>query len=703
MFKKTGIVALTLLSLAACNNNTETDNENPLLQESNLPYQAPPFDKIEIVDFLPAFKVGMEQQLEEIDSITGIDVAPTFENTFVALEKSGQLLSRVQQAFNILTGANTNPELQEIHKEVAPLLAAHYDAIHLNEKLFEQIKTIYDKRKVLDLEPEDLRLVEYYYDQFVRAGANLPKETKARLKEINKKLASLSTQFNNKLLAAAKEGALAISDSTLLEGLSESQLKAAKQNAKDRDLPGKWVLTLQNTTQQPLLQDLNNRETRKKLFLHSWNRAAQNDSNDTRETIKQMAELRAEKAQLLGFSNYAGWKLQNQMAKTPETVFNFLNQLTVPAKAAAIEEAAALQQIIDNRGGDFKLEPYDWNYYAEILRKKKYDLDADSIRPYFELNSVLKNGVFYAANQLYGITFKEREDIPVWHEGVRVFELFNADGSSIGLFYVDYFKRDNKSGGAWMSNLVIQSHLLGQKPVIYNVMNIPKPAQGEPALLTFDQVNTMFHEFGHALHGFFANQKYPSLSGTSVARDFVEFPSQFNEYWALNPEVFANYAIHYKTGEPMPQELVDKIKKAAHFNQGYMVTELLEAALLDMQWHTIPASKEIKNVNDFEVKALQDAGIYIPVVPPRYRSSYFKHIWGSGYSASYYAYLWTNMLSANAFSWFQEHGGMTRENGQRFREMILSQGNTEDLAKMFREFVGHEPRVEPLQKELGLQ
>ncbi len=706
MFKKTAMVVTALLVLAACKNNKnnkESTHENPFMQPSELAFEAPPFDQIETSDFMPAFQKGMAEHLKEIEKIAGDTAAPTFENTLVAMEKSGQLLSRVDQVFGLLTSANTNPELQEIQEKVSPELAAHYDAIYLNPTLFKRIKAVYDKREHLNLDPESLRLTEYYYNRFVRAGANLSEADKTKLKKINKQLASLSTQFTNKLLAATKAGALVVEDTALLSGLSEGQLKTAKQNAESRGIADKWVLSLQNTTQQPLLQNLNNRETRIKLFQRSWTRAEQGDSNDTRNTITQMAELRAKKAALLGFPSYAAWKLQNQMAKTPETVEAFLDKLIGPATAKAKDEAAALQQIVDAENGSFQLLPSDWNYYAEILRKKKYDLNADSIKPYFELNSVLENGVFYAANQLYGISFKERKDLPVWQDDVRVFELTDKDGSSIGLFYCDYFKRDNKSGGAWMSNLVTQSNLLAQKPVIYNVCNFPKPAPGEPALLTFDDVITMFHEFGHALHGFFAEQQYPSLSGTSVARDFVEFPSQFNEHWALNPKILEHYAVHYKTGKPMPQELVDKIKKAGTFNQGYMLTELLAAASLDMQWHTLQASEKIAHVDSFELHALKKTGVYMELVPPRYRSSYFKHIWGSGYAAGYYAYLWTEMLSDDAFAWFQDHGGMTRENGQRFRDMILSQGNTKDLAEIYRDFVGHEPRIEPMLEDRGLK
>jgi peptidyl-dipeptidase Dcp len=703
MLKKTTISVLLLFVFVSCKDNKTAQKTNPLMQKSTLPFQAPPFDKIKPSDFLPAFKKGMEKQRKEVKKIAVDTAAPTFQNTFVALEKSGQMLTRVRQDFGILTSADTNPELQDIQQKVSPELAAHFDAIYLNPKLFQRVKTIYENRKNVGLDHESQRLVKYYYKKFVRAGADLPEKDKAKLKKLNEKAASLSTQFTNKLLAATKDGALVVDDTTKLRGLSENQIKAARQDAENRDLSDKWIIPLQNTTQQPDLAELKNREVRKKLFEHSWNRAEKSDSNDTRATIKELAEVRAKKAKLLGYPDYAAWKLQNQMAKNPQTVDHFLQQLVKPTKAAAKAETAELQKIINQKDGHFKLQPYDWNYYAQFLKKKKFALNTDSIRPYFELNNVLKNGVFYAANQLYGITFKERHDIPVWHKGVRVFDVYDKDGSSLGMFYCDYFKRDNKSGGAWMSNLVTQSRLLHQKPVIYNVANFPKPASGEPALLTFEQVTTMFHEFGHALHGFFADQEYPSLSGTQVARDFVEFPSQFNEHWALNPKVLKHYAIHYKTGKPMPQELVDKIKKTAHFNEGYLFTELLEAALLDMQWHTIPASQTIQNVDSFEVKALKNAHIYLPKVPPRYRSSYFMHIWGNGYAAGYYAYLWTEMLADDAFDWFQNHGGMTLENGQRFRDKILSRGHTESYQKMFKDFTGHKPEISPMLKDLGFK
>jgi peptidyl-dipeptidase Dcp len=703
------LLAAGVVFLAGCVNSGNRSGEsadtsgNPLMHASTLPFQAPPFDEIHNEDFKPAIEAGMQQQLEEVEKIANNPDAPTFANTLVPLEKSGTLLYRALNIFYALSGANTNPDLQRLEEEEAPKLAAHQDAIYLNTKLFQRIKTLYDQRESSQLDEESLRLVEYYYQNFILAGANLSDESKATLKKLNAELATLSAQFTNKLLAAAKNGALVVDDTAQLSGFSEGQLDAAAQDAKGRELAGKWLIPLQNTTQQPALASLQNRDVRHALFEASWTRAEKGDSNDTRATIARMAEIRAQQANLLGFPNFAAWKLQDQMAKTPEAVENFLSGLVPPATAKARKEAAKIQAVINQQHGGFTLEPWDWNYYAEKVRKAEFDLNEDEIKPYFVLDSVLENGVFYAANQLYGLTFKERHDLPVYQPDVRVFEVHDKDGSPLGLFYCDYFKRDNKSGGAWMSNLVEQSSLLGTKPVIYNVANFTKPAPGQPALLTFDDVTTMFHEFGHALHGFFASQKYRSLSGTNVARDFVEFPSQFNEHWALDPKVLRHYAVHYKTGEPMPQALVDKIKKAATFNQGYALTELLAAAELDMEWHTIPASDSIKNVDDFEKEALKKNKIDLPQVPPRYRSSYFLHIWGNGYAAGYYAYLWTEMLDDDAYGWFEAHGGLSRENGQRFRDMILSRGNTVDYGTMFRNFTGHDPKIEPMLKDRGLQ
>jgi len=690
--------------LASCNNkggqsaagNTDSTS-NPLLTQSTLPYEAPPFDKIKDADFKPAIEQGMKEHLAEIEKIANNPDAPTFDNTLVAMEKSGVLLTRVNRIFGALAGANTDSILQKIQEDEAPKLAQHQDTIHLNSKLFKRIETIYNNRAQLKLDAESARLVEVYYQQFVLAGAKLSDADKETFKKLDEQEASLSAKFTNKLLAAAKAGGVAINDTTQLAGLSQGEKDALANKAT-----GKWLIALQNTTQQPLLQSLSNRDTRQKLFEASWNRAEKSDSNDTRSTIVQIAKIRAEKAKLLGFANFATWTLQDQMAKTPDAVDKFFAQLVPAATAKATNEAADIQKVIDAQKGGFKLQPWDWNYYAEQLRKQKYNLDENEVKPYFELNNVLQNGVFYAANQLYGLTFKERHDIPVYQKDVRTFEVIDKDGSTIGLFYCDYFKRDNKSGGAWMDNMVGQSKLLGTKPVIFNVCNFTKPAAGQPALISFDDVTTMFHEFGHALHGFFASQQYPTLSGTNVARDFVEFPSQFNEHWALYPQVFKHYAVNYKTGQPMPQALVDKIKKAAKFNQGYALTELLAAASLDMQWHELSADAPLQDADKFEMAALTKTGLNLPQVPPRYRSSYFLHIWGNGYAAGYYAYLWTEMLDDDAFSWFTENGGLTRANGQRFRDMILSRGNTIEYGKMFSDFRGHAPDIKPMEKNRGL-
>lgn len=706
---KVPLVAM-LAILTSCQNNSKKSTaddttlspSNPFLNQSKLPYQAPDFDHIKDSDFKPAFEEGMKIHLEEIHKIANNTEAPTFENTLVAMEKSGEMLTRVNRIFGLLTGANTNDNLQKLQEEIAPKLAAHQDAISLNPELFKRIESIYNTREKLKLDSESKRLIEYYYQTFVLAGAKLSETDKTNLKKLNEQEASLSAKFSNQLLAAAKAGALVVNDKAELAGLSEGELAAAAQAAKANKLEGKWMLPLQNTTQQPSLQMLSNRTTRQKLFDASWNRAERNDSNDTRKAIVEIAKIRAEKAKLIGFPNYAAWKLQDQMAKTPAAVETFFSKLVPSATAKAKAEAADIQAVIDQQKGGFKVEPYDWNYYAEQVRKAKYDLDENQIKPYFELNKVLQNGVFYAATQLYGITFKERTDLPVYHKDVKVYELFDKDNTTIGLFYCDYFKRDNKSGGAWMDNMVGQSKLLGTKPVIFNVCNFTKPAAGQPALISFDDVTTMFHEFGHALHGFFANQQYPSLSGANVARDFVEFPSQFNEHWAINPMVFKNYAVHHKTGEPMPQTLIDKIKKAGTFNQGYALTEVLAAAALDMQWHKLSATDPLQDADKFEAAALQKTHLDLSYVPSRYRSSYFLHIWGNGYAAGYYAYLWTEMLDHDAFSWFEENGGLTRANGQRFRDMILSKGNTEDYGKMFRDFRGHDPNISAMQKYRGL-
>jgi len=677
--------------------------ENPFFSKSTLPLEAPPFDKITDADYGPALEEGMKQQLAEMDAIANSQEAPTFENTIVAMEKTGQLLNRVSLVFNCITSANTNPTLQALQEVIAPKLAAHADAIHLNAKLFARIETIYAHRDQLKLDPEQKRLLEVDQQQFVLAGARLSAADQAKLKKLNEDEASLMAKYTNQLLAAANEGALVVSDKAELAGLSPAEIDAAAAAAKTRKLgDGKWVLPLQNTTQQPMLASLSNRATREKLFKASWSRTERGDANDTRAIISQLAKLRAEKAALLGYPSFAAWRLVDQMAKTPEAVEKFFAKLIPAATAKARGEAADIQKVIDAQKGSFKLEPWDWDFYAEQVRKAKFDLDESEIKPYFEYDRVLQDGVFYAANQLYGLTFKERHDLPVYQADVRVFDVMDKDGSQLGIFYADPFKRDNKNGGAWMDILAVQSKLFGTKPVIYNVTNFAKPAAGQPALLSYDDVSTMFHEFGHGLHGLFANQTYPTLSGTAVARDYVEFPSQFNEHWALEPHVFAHYARHSKTGEPMPQALVEKIKKAARFNQGYSLTEILAAADLDLQWHALPPSAPLQDADQFEEKALKATHLDVHEVPPRYRSSYFLHIWSNGYSAGYYAYLWTEMLDDDAYAWFEENGGLTRANGERFRELILSRGNTADYNEMYRAFRGREPAIEPMLKHRGL-
>jgi peptidyl-dipeptidase Dcp len=674
---------------------------NPFYAPSTLPFQAPPFDKIKDGDYQPAIEAGMAQQRKEMQAIAENPAPPTFDNTIVAMEKTGRLLDRVMGAFNAISSANLNPELQKVKDREAPKLAAHQDAIFLDSKLFARVAAVYNQRLSLKLDPESQRLVEFDYKKFVHSGANLSAPDKAKLKKLNEEESTLSTAFESKLLAAAKAAAYVTADKNALAGLSDAQIAAAAQAAKERKVNG-YLIALQNTTQQPDLAMLSLRSTRQAIFENSWTRAERGAPNDTRDTIARLAQLRAEKAKLLGFPNYAAWKLEDQMAKNPDAALKFMNALVPGATAKAVSEATDIQAVIDSQQGGFKLQPWDWDFYSEQVRKRKYDLDEAQIRPYLELNNVLQNGVFYAASQLYGLTFKERHDVPVYQPDVRVFEVTDSNSKPLALWYCDYFKRDNKNGGAWMDEFVEGSKLLGTLPVVYNVANFAKPVDGQPVLLTFDDVIAMFHEFGHALHGMFANTEYPSLAGVAVPRDFVEFPSQFNEHWASYPAVFSNYAKHYQTGAPMPAELAAKIKKSETFNQGYALTELLAAAELDMQWHTLQPGAPLQNPDEFQTQALQKAQISLSYVPPRYRSTYFLHIWGDEYAAGYYAYLWSEMLDDNAFRWFEDHGGLTRANGDRFRQMVLSRGNTEDLAKMYAAWLGAEPSIDPMLKYRGL-
>jgi len=595
----------------------------PFEAPSTLPYQAPRFDIIKVGDYQPAFEKGMQRQLAEIAAIADSKAEPTFDNTIVGIERSGRMLDRVNSVFFAVVQANTNPTLDKVQTAVAPKLAAHSDAIYLNPKLFARVKSLYDRRASLKLDAEALQVLTIYYRQFVHAGANLGPKERVRLQEINKRSAGLETSFQQKLVAGAKAGGLVVDNKADLAGLSEAEIASAAQAAQARGLKGKYVIPLQNTTQQPLLTSLSNRAVREKLFHQSWTRTEKSDTNDTRAIISQLAILRAEKAKLLGYPNYAAYVLYDQMAQTPQAVEKFIGQLVAPTRAKAAEEARLIQAVIDKEGKRFDLKPWDWQRYSERVRKERYDLDQDALKPYFEINKVLKDGVLYAATRLYGITFKQRKDIPVYHPNVMVFEVFEENGTSIGLMYFDYFKRDNKTGGAWMSNFVGQSKLLGTKPVIYNVANFTKPAPGQPALINFDDVDTMFHEFGHALHGLFANQTYPLVSGTNVARDFVEFPSQFNEHWALYPEILKHYAVNYKTGETIPQALVDRIKKSETWGQGYALGELLAASQLDMQWHSLPPGAPKQDVDEFETQALKKTGTDFPNVPTRYPPAIF--------------------------------------------------------------------------------
>ena len=705
----TSIVLISTLGLnIACTSmkNTETQQEtivdaalanNPFMKKSSLQYQAPEFDKIKDEHFKPAFDYGLKQNLTEIEKIANNTEAPTFENTVLALEKSGEVLKRAQIIFYNLTGSNTNPTLQKIEEEYAPIFAAHYDKIYLNSKLFNRIKAV--KTDGLDL--EDKRLIEVYKQKFELAGANLTNAQKEQMKTINAELATLGTQFSSKLLEARKKGAVLFDNVKDLEGLSADEIAAAATDAKNAGYEGKYLLTLLNTTQQPLLQNLKNRATREKLYKASWYRAEKGDENDTRATLEKMAKLRMDKAHLMGKSSYAELNLMDQMAQKPENALKLLSQLANPAVEQARKEAADIQKLIDEQKGGFSLEPWDWNFHAEQVRKAKFDLDENQIKPYFEVSTVLEKGVFYAAEKFYGITFKERKDLPVYHPDVVAYEVFDRDGKSLAIYYLDFYTRDNKNGGAWMSNFVEQSFTTNTKPVIVNVFNYQKPAPGKPSLISYDDVSTMFHEFGHTLHGLFANQKYITISGTNVPRDFVEFPSQINEFFALEPSILKNYAIHYETKQPMPQALVEKIKNASTFNQGYATTELVSAATLDMAWHSVTSENQFKPTLDFEKDVLQKYGFTLPQVPPRYHSPYFAHIWGGGYSAGYYAYMWSDVLNADAWKWITDNGGMTRENGDRFRKYILSVGNSVDLNKAYKDFSGRNPEIKPLLQNKG--
>ena len=679
-------------------------DDNPFYTESTQPYQLPPFDRIEESHFLPAFERGMAEQLEEVAMIVGQSDPVTFDNTLVALERSGVLLNRVAATFFNLSSADTNEALDQIQAEVAPRLAAHTDQILLNGRLFERVRSLYEARDTLGLDAESLRLVERHYVDFVRAGALLSEAEQERMQEINGEMAALQTSFTQNVLDGVNAAAIVVDDREQLSGLSEGEVAAAAAAANSRGLDGKYVIALLNTSGQPALSSLNDRALRERIMRASLARGSEDGDYDNRQVITRLAELRAERAVLLGYPNHAAYILDEQTAQTVTAVNDRLASLVPRAVANADREANDLQAMASTSAGDVELASWDWSYYTEMVRADRYDFDAAELRPYFEIDAVIENGVFYAANQLYGITFESRPDLLGYHPDVRVWEVFDQDGTPLGLFLGDFYARPSKRGGAWMSAYVTQSKLLGTTPVIANHLNITKPVDGEPTLLTFGEVETMFHEFGHALHGFFSDVEYPYFAGTAVPRDFVEYPSQVNEMWATWPEVLTNYAIHYETGEAMPQELLDKVLETAAFNQGFATTEYLSASLLDQAWHqlTVDQVPAPQDVTTFEARALQDAGVGVAVIPPRYRSTYFSHIWGSGYSAGYYSYIWAEVLDADSVEWFKENGGLRRENGDHFRGTLLSKGGSVDAMELFRTFRGAEPNIEPLLVRRGL-
>ena len=704
-FILTLLASLGLAVLGCAGTATEdAASANPFFAESSLPFALPPFDQIDDAHYRPAFERGMADQLVEIEAIANTADTPTFENTVVQMEQSGRLLTRVANVFFGLTSADTNDVLDAIEAEIAPTLSAHNDQILLNDTLFARVKTLYDERDGLDLDAEARRLVGEYYTDFVRAGAQVSAVEKERLKAINAELATLGTAFSQNVLGEVNAAAVSVDTEEELTGLSKNEIAAAAEAAVARDLGGKYVIALLNTSGQPALSLLENRALRERIMAASQARGRQGGEFDNRDIVTRMARLRAERAQMLGYPNHAAYILEQQTAQTVDAVNERLASLTPPAVANAQAEAVDLQEMIEAEDGDFALAGWDWAYYTEKVRAARYAFDASQLRPYFEMNTVLTNGVFYAATQLYGLTFKERSELPVYHPDVRVFEVFDAAGAPLGLFLGDFYARPSKRGGAWMNAYVSQSHLLGTQAVVANHLNIPKPPAGEPTLLTFDEVTTMFHEFGHALHGLFSDVRYPYFAGTSVPRDFVEYPSQVNEMWATWPEVLTHYAVHHETGEPMPTELLDKVLATATFNQGFATTEYLAASLIDMAWHQL-SPEDVPDADGlvaFEAAALKEAGVALDAVPPRYRSTYFSHIFAGGYSAGYYSYIWSEVLDADSVEWFKEHGGLTRENGDHFRASLLSRGGSVEAMTLFRNFRGADPDITPLLTRRGL-
>lgn len=701
---KTSICSLiTIFFLTIACGETDPMKNNPFSEPSTLPFEAPDFNRINDDHFLTAYREGMRLELEEIETIATNPGQPTFGNTIVAMEQTGELLTRVRRVFSNLTSAHTNDRLQKIQSELAPELAAHSDNIWLNNALFERVKTLYDNREQSDLDPASMKLLEDTHRNFVRAGARLTPDQQTRMRQINESISSLTTKFQENLLAMTRERAVVLDDEALLDGLSPNRIASALEAASARGHEGKYLLSITNTTRVPILTSLNNRDMRQQVWEASANRGIGEEGGiDNRPLVNELVSLRAERASLLGYSSFAEFAIEPQTAGSPENVLNMLSGLIPDLLTNTAAESELIAEMMRRDGISDDLMPWDWEYYGEKVRKEQYDIDEEEIRPYFELNRVVEDGVFYTMNRLYGISFEERHDLPVYHPDVRVFNVYDHDGSQIGLFYADYFSRDSKRGGAWMSSFVVQSRLLEQQPVIVNVLNIPPPAEGKPALISFDNVTTLFHEMGHGVHGLLSDVNYPSQAGTSVPRDFVEFPSTFEEDWAIHPEVLSNYAVHYETGEPIPQELLTRVIAARGFNQGFDTQEYLASALVDMEWHMLDPGAEPADVETFEKQALEKYGLDNPAIPPRYKSAYFSHIFSGGYSANYYAYIWSEILAADAFQFMQEEGGLTRENGDRYRRYILSRGGTRDAMEMYREFRGVDPDVTYLLRRRGL-
>ncbi|QYJ96508.1 M3 family metallopeptidase [Shewanella alkalitolerans] len=706
-FAVVGALSTTLL-LSACQSSGSTtqatasiETQNPLMQPSTLQYQAPDFSQIKDEHFKSALEQGINEHYVQVQTIADNSEPATFVNTVVALETSGELLTRASKVFYNLTGSNSNPALRKLQGEMAPKMAAHSDNIHLNGKLFARIDSLYQSRNTLGLTAEEVRLIEIYHQRFVMAGAKLTEAQKAQIRLLNEEQSKLTNEFGQRLLRLTKEIAVVVDSVDELKGLSDSEIRAAKADAKAAGHEGKYLINITNTTRQPILAKLENRELRQKVWQASSTRGMSGE-NETASLVARLAQLRAERAQLLGYKSWADYRLTPQMAKTPDAVYQMFGSMVPAVVANTQKEADDIQAMIDKTGGDFTLAPWDWAFYAEKVRKDKFDLDGAAIKPYFEFNRVLQDGVFFTLERLYGVTLKPRPDLPVYHEDVKAYEMFDADGSSMAIFYADYFAREGKRGGAWMSSFVTQSKLLNQKPVVVNVMNIKKAPEGEPTFVSYDEVTTMFHEMGHGTHGMFSKVTYPSLSGTAVSRDFVEFPSTFEEDWAAHPEVLANYAKHYETGEVIPDELLQKLLKSRSFNQGFDTLEYMAAALVDLEWHSLSSDAPLQDVAEFEAKALKKHGINIAAVPPRYKSTYFAHAFPGGYSASYYAYMWSEILAADAFAYVQTQGGLNREIGMKYRKTIREVGNSVPPMEAYKAFRGQAPTTDALLQRRGL-